>query len=191
MVISGIEKLKSVPNAFFWTLSLVLSSNNMQFKNKNSKFITLREAAALFNYAPDYIGWLIRKGKIPGKKIYSREEWKVSREAILDYVNQNGRKKDYQKEQIISREKQKYISLKEAARISGYASDYIGYLIRENKIPGKKINSGITWLTTKDAIKKYQRLKNNTVNKKFKFPFSITSLTLSFGKWGRVFFYVN
>jgi hypothetical protein len=51
----------------------------------------------------------------------------------------------------------KYISLKEAAKISGYAPDYIGSLIRNKKLAGKKVYSGVAWLTTEEAMKKYQR----------------------------------
>ncbi|MBZ9571915.1 hypothetical protein KJA15_01075, partial [Patescibacteria group bacterium] len=61
----------------------------------------------------------------------------------------------------IRRKKQKYISLKEAAKISGYAPDYIGYLIRKGKIPGKRVYSGVACLTTEEAIKEYQeKIKN-------------------------------
>jgi hypothetical protein len=42
----------------------------------------------------------------------------------------------------------KYITLKEAAKISGYASDYIGQLIRRGKLPGKQIYCTVAWMTT-------------------------------------------
>ncbi|MFH1173486.1 MAG: hypothetical protein V1692_03065 [bacterium] len=38
-----------------------------------SKYINLKEAAKIFGYAPDYldyIGQLIRKGKLPGRQIF-------------------------------------------------------------------------------------------------------------------------
>jgi hypothetical protein len=56
-------------------------------------------------------------------------------------------------------DKNKYISLKEAAKISGYAPDYIGYLIREGKIKGKAVSLGRNWFTTSEAIAKYQTKK--------------------------------
>ena len=37
------------------------------------KYLTLKEAAAVFKYSPDYIGFLIRKKKIKGKKVYTNE----------------------------------------------------------------------------------------------------------------------
>ena len=51
----------------------------------------------------------------------------------------------------------KYISLKEAAKISGYSSDYVGQLIRSGKLEGKQVFSNVAWMTTEDAVQKYLR----------------------------------
>jgi hypothetical protein len=48
-----------------------------------------------------------------------------------------------------------YISLKEAAKMSGYSPDYVGQLIRAGKITGKQILSNVAWVTTEDAILEY------------------------------------
>jgi hypothetical protein len=53
----------------------------------------------------------------------------------------------------------KYISLKEAAEISGYAPDYIGQLIRKGKLPGKQVYSNVAWVTTEDALRSYMEGK--------------------------------
>jgi len=47
----------------------------------------------------------------------------------------------------------KFISLKQAVEISGYTQDYLGSLIREKKLKGKKI--GRDWFTTERAVKRY------------------------------------
>ncbi len=49
----------------------------------------------------------------------------------------------------------KYITLKEAAEVSGYSSDYVGQLIRQGKLPAKKVYSNIAWLTTEEAVLGY------------------------------------
>jgi hypothetical protein len=49
----------------------------------------------------------------------------------------------------------KYISLKEAASMSGYSSDYIGQLIRAGKLEGKQVFSNVSWVTTEEAIHEY------------------------------------
>lgn len=48
-----------------------------------------------------------------------------------------------------------FISLKEAAKMSGYSPDYVGQLIRGGKITGKQIFSNVAWVTTEDAILEY------------------------------------
>lgn len=59
------------------------------------------------------------------------------------------------------------ISLKEAAKISGYSADYIGQLIRSGKIPGKQVYSQITWMTTAEAVKNYKNKGNKDKKAKF------------------------
>ena len=49
----------------------------------------------------------------------------------------------------------KYISLKQAAEISGYSSDYIGQLIRKGKLPGKQVYHAVAWTTTEEALQEY------------------------------------
>ncbi len=55
--------------------------------------------------------------------------------------------------------KEKLITLKEAAKISGYSPDYIGQLIRSGKIPGKQVYVNIAWMTTAEAVLAYKQQK--------------------------------
>lgn len=48
------------------------------------------------------------------------------------------------------------VSLKVAAQITGYSSDYIGQLIRANKIAGRQVYSNIAWMTTVKAVMDYK-----------------------------------
>lgn len=47
----------------------------------------------------------------------------------------------------------KVISLNQAAQISGYTQDYLGYLMRQGEIKGLK--KGRVWFTTEEDIKDY------------------------------------
>jgi|688.fasta_scaffold1218096_1 hypothetical protein len=47
----------------------------------------------------------------------------------------------------------KIISLNQAAKISGYSQDYLGFLIRKGEMEGVK--KGRTWFTTEEALKDY------------------------------------
>ncbi len=51
--------------------------------------------------------------------------------------------------------KEKYISLKEAAALSGYTPDYVGQLIRRGKLPGKQVFSHVAWMTTEESLHIY------------------------------------
>jgi hypothetical protein len=50
-----------------------------------------------------------------------------------------------------------FITLKEAAKISGYSADYLGQLIRSGKLPGKQVFSNVSWVTTEDALIEYMK----------------------------------
>jgi hypothetical protein len=51
-----------------------------------------------------------------------------------------------------------FITLKEAGSISGYHPDYIGALIRSNKVKGKKI--GKNWYVSKKEVQEYLATKH-------------------------------
>jgi hypothetical protein len=55
-------------------------------EQKSVGYITLKEASELFGYSPDYIGQLIRKGKIEGKQVYANVAWVTTKETIEDYL---------------------------------------------------------------------------------------------------------
>ena len=54
-----------------------------------SKFITLKEASKITGYSPDYLGQLIRKGKLKGKQVYLNVAWMTTEEAIKEYLDNN------------------------------------------------------------------------------------------------------
>ena len=60
------------------------------------------------------------------------------------------------------------ISLKEAAKLSGYSPDYVGQLIRSGKIPGKQVYCNIAWMTTAEAVLNYKNKGKNAEDNKFK-----------------------
>ncbi len=54
---------------------------------KKKELISLKQAAELTGYNQDYIGQLIRSGKINGQKIYTKVTWVTTAEEILAYKN--------------------------------------------------------------------------------------------------------
>lgn len=53
------------------------------------KYITLKEASKLSGYSPDYLGQLIRKGKLSGKQVYLNVAWMTTEEAVTEYLGKN------------------------------------------------------------------------------------------------------
>ncbi|RMD58808.1 hypothetical protein D6821_02635 [Candidatus Parcubacteria bacterium] len=60
---------------------------------KKGKLVSLKEAAQKTGYSADYIGQLIRSGKIYGKQVFYNVAWMTTVEAVLEYKNRqkNGR----------------------------------------------------------------------------------------------------
>lgn len=79
--------------------------------------------------------------------------------------------------------KPKYINLKEAAEISGYAPDYIGQLIRKGKLSGKQVYCNVAWVTTEEAVREYlakHKLEGNVQNRTLnKFGYLLKAFKIS------------
>lgn len=58
---------------------------------KDSEFISLKEASELSGYSSDYVGQLIREGKIPGKQVFSNVAWVTTEAAVRDYIANKGK----------------------------------------------------------------------------------------------------
>lgn len=54
------------------------------------------------------------------------------------------------------------LSLKEAAEITGYSSDYIGQLIRNGKIAGRQVYCNVAWMTTVKSVMDYKEANKKT-----------------------------
>lgn len=67
--------------------SLMLEQRRAQQKG----YITLKEAAEISNYSPDYVGQLIRAGKIKGEQVYSNVAWVTTADEIEAYLQNKNR----------------------------------------------------------------------------------------------------
>lgn len=54
-------------------------------------YITLKEAAKIANYSPDYVGQLIRGGKIRGEQVYASTAWVTTTDEVLAYMDNKQR----------------------------------------------------------------------------------------------------
>lgn len=62
-------------------------------EEKRAGYISLKEASERFGYSQDYLGQLIRKGKLDGKLVYSHVAWVTTPEAVEQYITQSKDKK--------------------------------------------------------------------------------------------------
>jgi hypothetical protein len=60
---------------------------------RKEQFITLKEAAELSGYSPDYLGQLIRNGKLEGEQVYMNVAWMTTKDAVEQYLSQVGKKR--------------------------------------------------------------------------------------------------
>lgn len=58
----------------------------------DNNLINLKEAASISGYSADYVGQLIRQGKIPGKQVACNVQWMTTKEAVLGYKQGDGQK---------------------------------------------------------------------------------------------------
>lgn len=49
-------------------------------------YITLKEAADISHYSADYVGQLIRAGKIEGQQVYSNVAWVTTEASLREYL---------------------------------------------------------------------------------------------------------
>jgi hypothetical protein len=54
-------------------------------------YMTLKEASISTPYTPDYIGQLVRAGKLEGRQVYSNVIWVVREASLRDYVTSRGK----------------------------------------------------------------------------------------------------
>lgn len=62
-----------------------------QRRAEEKGYITLKEAAKIANYTPDYVGQLIRGGKIRGEQVYNNVAWVTTEAEVAAYMKDKGR----------------------------------------------------------------------------------------------------
>lgn len=56
-----------------------------------TEYITLKEAGEISGYSPDYVGQLIRRGKLEGKQVYANVAWVTTKDALRGYLAEKGK----------------------------------------------------------------------------------------------------
>lgn len=73
-----------------------MTEQNISFlpESERSRYITLKEAAAIAGYSADYIGQLIRAGKLEGRQVYTNVSWVTTEKAVRAYLEGRGKEMD-------------------------------------------------------------------------------------------------
>ncbi len=53
------------------------------------KYISLKEAGELSGYSSDYLGQLIRSGKLEGKQVFLNVAWMTTEDAVMKYMSES------------------------------------------------------------------------------------------------------
>ena len=88
-------------------------------EEKKAGYITLKEAGERFGDSQDYLGQLIRKGKLEGKLVYSHVAWVTTPEAVEEYLA--GAKK--KKQSAPEMEAQEELELEESGSIAALETE--------------------------------------------------------------------
>ncbi|MBI2050173.1 MAG: helix-turn-helix domain-containing protein, partial [Parcubacteria group bacterium] len=122
-------------------------------KDKN-KYLPLSEAAELTPYSAEYLSLLARDGKLSAIK--KGRQWVTTRAAVKEYTAAAKSAPRDASQPSRGRAGDDFISLAEAAKITGqYSGAYLKLRVNQNKLRAKKV--GRNWYTKIEWIHEYGR----------------------------------
>lgn len=138
---------------------------NSELFFEGKKYVSSKRASKISRYNQDYIGQLIRDSKLEAKRV--GRQWFVSLNSLEDLLSKTKgvsikqtekTQKEFSRdlessEKPLFLEGKKFISSKEASALSGYSRDYIGQLVRDNRLEAKMV--GRLWYVSSDSLEKH------------------------------------
>ncbi|MFH1175115.1 MAG: hypothetical protein V1698_00090, partial [bacterium] len=162
------KKFTQTPKHENKTVSQELETGNSLSRNYEkgslvSGFITLSQASKLSGYARGYLNLLSRKGVLKSQKV--GRNWHTTEEWLSDFSRMKEIEKRYEKarksKMIFGKaekiKKEKFITLSQAAKMSGYARGYLNLLSRKGVLKSQK--RGRNWHTTEEWLAQLISLK--------------------------------
>lgn len=61
------------------------------------EYLSLKEASAISGYSPDYLGQLLRSGKLAGKQVFQQVTWVTTEEDLRRYMDARQRAEEGQR----------------------------------------------------------------------------------------------
>ncbi len=137
---------------------------NSELLFEGKKYISSKRASKISRYNQDYIGQLIRDSKLVARRV--GRSWFVSQESLEKHLGKIKGVESFklekpktdqnslsQESKPLYLEGKKFISSKEASDFSGYSRDYIGQLVRDNKLEAKMV--GRLWYVSFPSLEKH------------------------------------
>lgn len=122
--------------------------------------LTSSEASARYGISRSHIQYLVRTGRIEGKKPWGRE-WMIYEDSLQAFLAQPRSKgREGPRKKRIEQGNRVLLSTSEAHERYGYAQNYLLELLRAGHIQGEK--SGRTWLIYEDSLLAYRQRKHPT-----------------------------
>lgn len=109
------------------------------------KYLTLSEASRYCEYSPEYLGVLIRRGRLQAER--RGHQWVVALDDIERY------RKSQPSPLVLQTGDVEFVSLADASLGTPYSQEYLSLLARNGRISAKKI--GRNWFTTRAAVLQY------------------------------------
>ncbi len=112
---------------------------------EGKKYISAKRVAEIYGYNSDYIGQLCRENLIDAKRV--GRVWFVSDEAIKNH--KNGGPQNRATELPAN-----FIAIKEAAARTGYSTDYLSHLCRNEQVECRMVQD--KWFVAEESVLRYK-----------------------------------
>ncbi|KKW19353.1 MAG: hypothetical protein UY63_C0016G0023 [Parcubacteria group bacterium GW2011_GWA2_51_10] len=128
------------------------------------QYISSKRASELSRYTQDYVGQLARGGQIQARRVGGL--WYIARASLEAHKEKADSYKpvppatqqSVQQDSLLSFDGKSYVSASYAAKLTGYAPDYVGQLARAGTILSRQV--GNRWYVERQAILSHKERKD-------------------------------
>jgi len=112
------------------------------------RYVSVKRAADLTEYTTDYVGQLCRARKIDATRV--GHNWYIEENSIIEHKQSQLEVKEVDNTDKITLGEKRYVSVKKAAALAGYTTDYVGQLCRSGKLDATRI--GHNWYVEESSL---------------------------------------
>ncbi len=137
-----------------------------------TNYISSKRAADLCGYTQDYVGQLARSGQVEARRVsglwyISLDSLNAHKEKAESYIPQPpasaAHRSGHENDISVSFDGRTFVTAARAAKVTGYAPDYIGQLAREGKILSRQV--GNRWYVDQEGLLAHKNEKDSLLAK--------------------------